>query len=63
MPIKSIKISTISGESVSQVYIVDKLMVYNGATVNIYKQVLLARSNVEFEKGGDYEILLSPSMF
>ena len=62
-PLKSVNISTVAGESRTLIYIIDKLMVYNGGTMNIYKQVLLASSNVEFEKGGDYEILLSPSMF
>ena len=62
-PLKSIKVSTVAGDSKVQVFLIEKLMVYNGATMNIYKQVLIAKSNVEFEKGGEYEMLLSPSMF
>lgn len=62
-PIKSITFSTVSGNSRGAVFLVDKLMVYNGLSMNIYKQVLVARSLVEFEKGGEYEILLSPTMF
>ena len=63
LPVKSLRFSTVSGESVMKIYIVDKLVVYTGVKMNIYKRVFIAKSSVEFEKGGDYDILLSPSMF
>ena len=55
--------STVSGDSKMKVYILDKLMVYDGVSAHIYKRVFVARGTIDFEKGGDYDILLSPSMF
>jgi hypothetical protein len=63
IPIKSMSFSTVAGENNMNVYMVDSLTVYNGVKGNIYKRAYLGASNVNFNENGEYELLLSPSMF
>ncbi len=58
----SIKINTVNGESVIKVYAVDKLLIYNGELKNIINNVMIAKSDFDFEKGEEYDLLLNPSL-
>lgn len=60
---KNVVFSTVGGQSEMKIYVIDKLVIYNGITKNIYNNVFIGKGNVDFEKGGGYEVLLSPSMF
>ena len=61
--VKSLSISTVTGQSNIKIYVIDKLVIYNGITKNIYSNVLVGKGNVNFEKEGGYDLLLSPSLF
>lgn len=63
IPLKSISYETVSGSSEMKIYLIDKLIVYDGIKANIYKRVLIGNGKVNFNLSGDYDILLSPSMF
>ncbi len=56
-----ISIKTVSGEGKIKFYEVDKLLIYNGNILNIYNNVLIARSNEEFDDDIRYDLLLSTS--
>lgn len=61
--VKSLSISTVTGKSDIKIFVIDKLVIYNGVTKNIYSNVLIGKGNVNFEKEGGYDLLLSPSLF
>ena len=60
--VSSINFDTVSGSSKMQLYVIDKLMIYNGVTVNIINNVLLGVSEAGFFNC-DYDLLLHPSIF
>ena len=60
--VSSITFDTVSGRSEMQLYVIDKLLIYNGVTVNIFNNVLLGESKVGFVSP-DYDLLLPPSIF
>lgn len=59
--VSSIEFITVSGTSTMNLYVVDKLMIYNGACVNIFNNVLLGVSQNGFYND-NYELLLHPSL-
>ena len=61
IPIKNLSFSTVSGESIMKIYLIDKLVIYNGIEMNIYNNVLIGYSGINFDKGVEYDILLHPS--
>lgn len=60
---ESFNFSTVSGHGEMQLYVVDKLAVYGSVTKKIYNNVLIGRGFSNFENDGDYDLLLSPSLF
>lgn len=58
----SINIDTVSGSGKLDLYIIDKLLIYNGDSVNIFNSVLIGFSSANFFSS-DYELLLHPSLF
>ena len=56
-----IKYQTASGEGDMQVYVLDKLLIYNGVQVNVIKNVLIGKSEQNFY-GGECDLLLHPSL-
>ncbi len=58
----NIQIKTVGGYSQIKVYNIDKLMIYNGQSVNIYNNVLLGRANSDFYDEVDYDLLLNSSI-
>ena len=61
IPVKTLSFSTVSSESIMKIYIIDKLVIYNGIEMNIYNNVLIGYSGINFDKGVEYDILLHPS--
>ena len=61
IPIKNLSFSTVSGESIMKIYLIDKLVIYNGIEMNIYNNVFIGYSGINFDKGVEYDILLHPS--
>ncbi len=59
--ISSISFDTVSGTSQMQLYVIDKIMIYNGSVVNIFNNVLLGVSEFGFSSI-DYDLLLHPSL-
>ncbi len=59
--ISSITFDTVSGSSQMQLYVIDKIMIYNGSIVNIFNNVLLGVSEFGFSSI-DYDLLLHPSL-
>lgn len=59
----SIKMQTVGGEFEMEVYLIDKLKIYNGVNVNTYNNVLIGKSNTNFYSDGEYDLLLHPSLF
>ncbi len=58
----NIQIKTVNGESQIKIYLLDKLLIYNGQSVNIYNNVLIGRANSDFNDQVKYELLLNPSL-
>ena len=58
----AINYQTAGGEGVMDLYVIDKLLIYNGATVSSIKSVLLGKSEQNFY-GGECDLLLHPSLF
>ncbi len=52
---------TVSGTADMELFVIDKLLIYNGVTVNIFNNVLLGVSNFGFNST-DYELLLHPEL-
>lgn len=59
--VSKINFDTVSGTSVMQLYVVDKIMIYNGSIVNIFNNVLLGVSEFGFSSF-DYDLLLHPNI-
>ncbi len=59
--VSTLLFDTVSGSSEMKLYVVDKLMIYNGVSVNIFNNVLLGVSPFGFSSN-DYELLLHPSL-
>lgn len=59
--LSSISFDTVSGSSEMKLYVIDKLLIYNGVTVNIYNNVFLGVSPFGFSSS-DYELLLHPNL-
>ena len=59
--VSSIVFDTVSGTAEMKLYIIDKLSIYNGVSVNILNNVLVGVSPSNFH-GGDYDILLNPDL-
>ncbi|MBR5439801.1 MAG: sigma-E processing peptidase SpoIIGA [Clostridia bacterium] len=57
-----IKYQTAGGEGVMNVYVLDKLLIYNGVSVSTVKNVLIGKSEQNFY-GGECDLLLHPSLF
>ena len=57
--ISSIDFDTVSGTSKMQLYLIDKLMIYNGLNVNIFNNVLIGVTPYGFNSAS-YELLLHP---
>ena len=57
----SLEFDTVSGTSTMQLYVIDKLMIYNGINVNIINNVLLGVSPTTQNFNG-YELLLHPAL-
>ena len=57
-----LRVNTVNGESVMNVYKIDKLLIYNGEIANIINNVLITVSEFDFENGEEYEVLLNPSL-
>ena len=55
------EVESVGGNSQINLYLIDKLLIYNGDKVNILSSVLIGFSNVNFY-GGDYSLLLHPSL-
>ena len=55
-------IDTVGGKSVMQIYVLDKLLIYNGEQENIINNVLIGKSEFNFESDGNYDLLLNPSI-
>ncbi len=58
----SINYSTISGNGSVNLYIVDKLIIYNGENINTIKNVIIGLSSQEFY-ANEYDLLLHPALF
>ncbi len=58
----SLTVNTVNGESVMKIYAVDKLLIYNGEYANIINNVMIVKSEFDFEKGEEYDVLLNPSL-
>ncbi|MBE5743214.1 MAG: hypothetical protein E7358_00660 [Clostridiales bacterium] len=59
--ISKINFDTVSGTSTMQLYVIDKIMIYNGSLVNIYNNVLIGVSEFGFTNI-DYDLLLHPHL-
>lgn len=59
--VSKISFDTVSGTSKMQLYVIDKIMIYNGSLVNIFNNVLLGVSEFGFNSA-DYDLLLHPSI-
>lgn len=59
--ISKITFDTVSGSSQMQLYVIDKIMIYNGSMVNIFNNVLLGVSEFGFSSI-EYDLLLHPSL-
>ncbi len=59
--ISKITFDTVSGTSIMQLYVIDKIMIYNGSVVNIFNNVLLGVSDFGFSSF-DYDLLLHPNI-
>ncbi len=57
--ISSVEFETVSGTSKMQLYLIDKLMIYNGLKVNIFNNVLIGVTPHGFNSSS-YELLLHP---
>lgn len=57
----NLEFDTVSGTSTMELYIIDKLLIYNGISVNILNNVLLGVSKVTQNFNG-YELLLHPAL-
>ncbi|MBO7214745.1 MAG: sigma-E processing peptidase SpoIIGA [Clostridia bacterium] len=60
--VSTITFDTVSGRAEMQLYVIDKLLIYNGVTVNIFNNVLLGKSKTGFFNP-DYDLLLPPAIF
>ena len=58
----SMVIDTVNGISVMQIYVLDKLLIYNGERENIINNVMIGKSEFNFESDGNYDLLLNPSI-
>lgn len=59
--VSTIEFSTVNGKSLMELYVIDKLMIYNGEKVNIFNNVLLGATNFSFNSK-EFELLLHPSL-
>ena len=59
--ISNFEFDTVSGTSYMNLYVIDKVMIYNGEKVNIFNNVLLGVSSKVYNFTG-YEILLHPAL-
>ncbi len=55
-------IDTVNGISTMEIYVLDKLLIYNGEQENIINNVLIGKSEFNFESDGNYDLLLNPSI-
>lgn len=59
--VSTLEFLTVSGKSTMQLYVIDKLVIYNLNTVNIFNNVLLGVAGFGFNSK-NYELLLHPSL-
>ena len=57
--VSSIEFDTVSGSSKMELYLIDKLMIYNGLKVNIFNNVLIGVAPFGFNSSS-YDLLLHP---
>ncbi len=57
-----VKFKTAGSNGEMQIFIVDKLLIYNGVSVSTVKNVLIGKSSQNFY-GGECDLLLHPSLF
>lgn len=60
---KEMEISTVSGNTKIKIYLVDKLLIYNGLNVNIYNNVWIGEGLIEFSSENNYQLLLHSALF
>ncbi|MBO5851796.1 MAG: sigma-E processing peptidase SpoIIGA [Clostridia bacterium] len=58
----TVKFQTAGGNGEMQIFIIDKLIIYNGISVSTVKNVLIGKSSQNFY-GGECDLLLHPSLF
>lgn len=59
--LSTLNFDTVSGSSEMSLYVIDKLLIYNGIKVNIFNNVLLGVSLFGFNSSS-YELLLHPTL-
>lgn len=59
--VSKLQFDTVSGSSIMELFVIDKLLIYNGIKVNIFNNVLLGVSPFGFNSNS-YELLLHPSL-
>ncbi len=59
--VSKLEFDTVSGSSLMELYVIDKLLIYNGIKVNIFNNVLLGVSPSGFNSN-NYQLLLHPSL-
>ncbi len=59
--VSKINFDTVSGTSQMELYVIDRLLIYNGIKVNIFNNVLIGVSPFGFNSNS-YELLLHPSL-
>ena len=59
--LSSLSFDTVSGSSTMSLYVIDKLLIYNGIKVNIFNNVLLGVSPFGFNSSS-YDLLLHPTL-
>lgn len=58
---KDLKTDTVNGDGNMKLFLVDKILIYNGYKVSIFENILLGEGHAENFMSGEFELLLNPS--